>query len=231
MLTIIIKSISTRLKLIEIVKEAIETYTFKFEVPESVIWTPGSYAHFVSSDLQNGAKFKKDLLRELSIMSNPNEKFIGFTTRIRNNPSVFKQAMLKLKHGDEIRMFKIGNHMKNIKNDKPIVFISMGVGIATFRPLILDCLDNSSQTSFITNINIDRSGDFVYQKELEKLASNKLKNVFVCNRVDLYDNINKCIDNGENIYFIVGSNEFNNQIGDYLVEKNVSKDAIVFDKH
>lgn len=229
MITTIIKRISTQIKLIKLEKEAKDTYTFKFAVPETIKWTLGSYAHFVCSDLQNGEKFKKDLLRELSIMSHPDENFIGFTTRIRQNPSEFKRIMLNLKLGDEIRIFKIGNHFKNIETDKPIVFISMGVGIATFRPIILEQV-KSSQNSAITNINIDRTGDFVYRQELEKLANDKLRNVFVTNRDNLYNEINQCITCKDNIYYVVGSKEFNITIRDFLLENNISKKAIVLDK-
>lgn len=231
MITTIIKRISTQIKLIKIEKEDHDTYTFKFAVPENIKWTPGAYAHFVSSDLQNGQKFNKEFLRELSIMSHPDENFVGFTTRIRQNPSDFKNTMLNFKLGDEIRMFKIGNHFKKQKIEKPIVFISMGVGIATFRPIILEHLKNSLNPTLITNINIDRSGNFVYQQELEKLPKNKLKNVFVTNRDDLYKEISQSINNPENKYYIVGSKEFNKSIGDYLLEKGVSKKDIVFDKN
>lgn len=229
MITKLVRHFSKPIKLIKIEKDAVDTYTFKFEAPEATKWEPGAYAHFLSSDLKKGAKFKKELVRELSIMSHPNENFIGFTTRIRQSPSDFKRIMLDLKPGDEIRFFKIGNHFKGQKMDKPIVLISMGVGIATFRPLILEYIANSAQALPITNINIDRSGDFVYQEELENLPGNKLKNRFVTLRADLYKNINQCIESGENIYFVVGSKAFNKAIGDYLLEKNISKTAIVFD--
>nr|WP_320118904.1 hypothetical protein [uncultured Marinifilum sp.] len=232
MLTQIVKIISTKIKLSQKVKEAEDTYTFKFAVTKNIKWAPGAYAHFVSSDLENGEKVKKkESIRELSIMSHSNEKFIGFTTRIRQNPSEFKQMMLNLEIGDEIRMFKIGNHLKKQKTDKPIVLISMGVGIATFRPIILEYIEKVSQKVPITNINIDRSGNFVYQKELENLPDNKIKNVFVTQRDDLYKSIDRCIDNQENKYFVVGSKEFNKAIGDYLIKKNVSDKEIIFDKH
>ena len=229
MITTIIKRLSTQIKLIKLEKEANDTYTFKFAVPKNIKWTLGSYAHFVCSDLQNGVNFKKNLLRELSIMSYPDENFIGFTTRIRQNPSEFKRTMLNLKLGDEIRIFKIGNHFKNIETDKPIVFISMGVGIATFRPIILEHLKTSKGSS-ITNINIDRTGDFVYQQELEKLPEEKLRNVFVTNRGDLYNEIGQCITCKDNTYYVVGSKEFNETIRGFLLKNKVSKKAIFLDK-
>ncbi|MRT92596.1 FAD-dependent oxidoreductase [Ancylomarina sp. 16SWW S1-10-2] len=229
MITTIIKRLSTQIKLIKLEKEAKDTYTFKFLVPPNIKWTLGSYAHFVCSDLQNGKKFKKDLLRELSIMSHPDENFIGFTTRIRENSSEFKSTMLNLKLGDEIRIFKIGNHLKNIETDKPIVFISMGVGIATFRPIIHEHM-KSSKGSSITNINIDRTGDFVYQQELENLSKDKLKNVFVTNRSDLYNEINQCLDDEANTYYVVGSKEFNETTRNFLLKNKVSKKAVFLDK-
>ena len=230
MITQIIKGFSTLIKLVEIIEEAPETYTFKFTVPENIKWTPGAYAHFLASDLNNGKKMDKDLVRELSIMSHPDEGFIGITTRIRKNSSSFKQALLNLKVNDEIRLFKQGNHIKFQRTGKPIVFISMGVGIATFRPLILDYLQDSTQIPFITNINIDRSENFVYHDELVKIADDKIKSVWVNNRADLNKTIGQTI-NPDTIYYVVGSDEFNKNIGDFLQTQNVAKKSINFDKH
>ncbi|PKQ64499.1 hypothetical protein BZG02_06745 [Labilibaculum filiforme] len=230
MITTIVRRISTPITLISIEKETFGTYTFKFAVPEKSKWTPGAYAHFLSSDLQNGEKVNKESVRELSIMSHPDEKFIGFTTRIRQNPSDFKQCLLNLKPGEAIRMFKIGNHFKDKGTDKPIVFISMGVGLATFRPLILEHLKDATKFASMININIDRSGNFVYQEELAKLDESKLKNVFVTNRDDLYRVISQCINSDDNIYYVVGSTEFNKSIRDFLLENNISKKAIVLDE-
>ncbi len=230
-LTLVLKRISTPITLTEVINEAPETYTFTFKVPANIDWAPGSYAHFLCSDLGKGKKVNNKLVRELSIMTNSSEQKIGFTTRIRKNPSEFKQALLNLNVGDNIRIFKIGNHFKTPRLDKPIVFISMGVGIATFRPLILQHLNSTSEQSFITNINIDRSGCFVYKDELDKIPGDRIKNVFVTNRGDLYKSIDACISGTDSVYFIVGSDDFNKSISDYLVQKNVAQEAIILDKH
>lgn len=231
MLTKFVKSISTPIELTEIVEEAPDTYTFKFAVPEKIRWSPGTYAHFLSSSLSNGEKVKKELVRELSIMSHPDEDFIGFTTRIRENASTFKRIMLNMKAGDQIRMFKMGNHFAKANLAEPVVFISMGVGIATFRPLILEHVNNTSAGFPVTNINIDRTGHFVYQSFLETLPEDKVKNVLVTNRTDLYKSIDVSIANRSKTFCVVGSDEFNKNIGDYLLRKKVPKKSIIFDKH
>lgn len=231
MITKIVRSISTPIRLIEKVEEANDTFTFKFNVPDNINWEPGAYGHFISSNLENGQKVKKDIVRELSIMSHPKENYIGFTTRIRKNPSAFKHTMLHILEGEEIRIFKMGNHFKLQNPDKPIVMISMGVGIATLRPLIMEFISSNTFTSSIVNINIDRQGDLVYRKELEQFPKEKLKNILVTNREALYENIEQTIKRSSNIYYVVGSKEFNKDIGDFLLNKQVSKKAIVFDKH
>ncbi|MGQ1891214.1 FAD-dependent oxidoreductase [Thermophagus sp. OGC60D27] len=231
MLSKFVRSISTPIRLIEVIEEAPSTYTFKFSVPEKIQWSPGAYAHFLSSSLANGEKLKKELVRELSIMSHPDENFIGFTTRIRENPSQFKRIMLNINVGDEIRMFKMGNHFAKAKFEDPIVLISMGVGIATFRPLILEHLKKTAAKTPLININIDRSGNFVYRNELDKLPDNKIHNCMVTNRADLYERIDQCVDRKSKTFCVVGSKEFNKDIGDYLLKKKVPQKSIVFDKH
>lgn len=231
MLTTIVKTISTKIKLIAVEKEVPETYTFKFSIPDKIKWESGAYAHFLNNDLSNGQKVSKKEVHEFSIMTHPDEKVLGFTTRIRKGASSFKSGLLELKPGDNIRMFKVGNHLKNKTTEKPIVFISMGVGIATFRPFILDFLKNGSKDKLITNINIDRSGKFVYANELKNLAGENLKNLFATNRDDLYKYIDQCINNADNMYYVVGSKEFSTAIGDYLKDKRVLGNNIIFDKH
>jgi ferredoxin--NADP+ reductase len=175
MITYFVRKITTSLKVTKIIEEAPNTFTFKFEVPNNIKWEPGAYAHFISSDFKSGQKMIKGLMRELSIMTHPSENELGFTTRIRENPSDFKKALQNLNVGDEIRCFKIANHIKIVNNNKPIVLISMGVGIATLRPILLEYLSNTKKV-FITNINIDGSGFFVYKEELDNLPKAYIKN-------------------------------------------------------
>ena len=128
-------------------------------------------------------------------------------------------------------MFKIGNHLKNKNTQKNVVLISMGVGIATFRPFILEQQKDTTSDQFITNINIDRSGEFVYANELKTYAKPQLKNIFVTTRDELYKNIDICTSEANKTYYIVGSQAFNKDIGAYLTERNVAKSHIIFDKH
>ena len=230
MITALFKKFSTSIILNEIIQEAPETYTFKFAAPQNTGWTPGANAHFIANNLQNGQKFTYRLVHEFSIMSHPKEEYLGFTTRIRSIPSLFKQTLKELNSGDQIRIFGIRNNIQLQKVSIPITLISMGVGVATFRPIILDYINSTSQIPFITNINVDRSSNFIYQNELEKSSENRIQNVFVTSRVDLYKSIDKALKKDNNIYYIVGSNVFNRNIKDYLLKNKVPKRLIKFDK-
>ncbi len=229
MITDLLKKIMTPVRLIEVIEEVPETYTFKFETPENISWTPGTHAHFLIADLQKGQALNRQLVREFSIMSHPGEGYLGVTTRIRSNPSLCKQAMKALNPGDQIQIFKIRNHIQPQKTDNPVILISMGVGIATFRPIILDYIKSNTQIP-ITNINIDRSGKFVYWDELSNIPETKLENVFVTSRNDLYKSIDEALKNRENIYYVIGSKDFSKDIGNYLVKNSVPKRLIKFDK-
>jgi hypothetical protein len=94
----------------------------------------------------------------------------------------------------------------------------------------LDYLHDSAQIPFITNINIDRSENFVYHGELVKLSDDKIRTISVSNRNDLYKTIEQNIK-PDTVYYVVGSDEFNNNIGDFLQTRDVSKKSINFDKH
>lgn len=230
MITYFARRVTTSLKVTEIIRESPDTFTFKFKALDNIKWKPGSHTHFMSSNLRKGNKLNIRLMRKLSIMTHPSENEIGFTTRIRNNSSEFKKSLYNLKINDEIRCFKPVNNFKDLNFNKPIVLISMGVGIATFRPIVLEYLANSTTNSFITNINIDRVDSFIYDKEFKNFPNNIVKNCFVKNRDDLYKEIKATFSNKKNIYYIVGSTDFNKAISKYLLNNQISKNSILLDK-
>lgn len=231
MLKFLYKMITKSIIVKDIIHEADETITYKFNIPKGIDWESGANGHFVVKAEDGNFQLNKTYVRHLSIMNTKEEGFIGFTTRIKDNPSLFKSSLENYKIGDEMRFFGIKNHIPFKRKNSNVVFISMGVGIATFRPMIKDYLNNQDEILSVTNINIDGSGQFVYHDELSAIKTINYKNEFVTNRDTLYDKIQDTFRHQNTDYYIVGSDEFLKNISSFLVSNTISKSNIHLDKH
>ena len=220
-----------KLTFIEKVEETENTMTFKFEVPEGFNWTEGTHFHLAFKDFYEGEKPDKKKVRTFSIMSLEEEKYIGFTTRITKECSAYKKRLLELNPGDEMLMFKTGNRMMLRRENRPLVLISMGVGVATFRPLIKTFLQNKEGIKEVIQINIDSSENFLYKEELTRLEEEGFKNSFSPSRKDLYEQIDASIKREKPIYYVVGSDAFIKAICGYLRGQSVENGDIVIDKN
>ncbi len=210
--------------------EADGTVTFKFQIPENLKWSEGTHFHLAFSDFIKDSKPDTDLVRSFSIMSMENERYIGFTTRVKDDCSLYKKRLMKLKTGDEMFIFKFRNNMKLKREGRPVVFISMGVGIATFRPLIKEFVRDSNEITKLTNINIDSSRSYVYNDEIKLILQDNFINHYVSSRKELYERIDECLSDSTNLYYIVGSDKFLRVIRAYLVEHSVDPSDITVDK-
>ena len=225
------KIISKPLLLNEITLEASDTYTYKFDLPKGLTWTAGSNLHLLPSDLKDDISIGKKTVHHLSIMSLPSEGYLGITTRIRKEASVFKKKLLEAQPGDTMRFFGIKNHLPLKEESDPVVLISMGVGIATMRPLMLSYTSAPSLIPHITSINVDNSGEFIYQSELQTMNSTHLKNVFTSSRTEMKDAITTTFGHKNTRYYIVGSDLFISDTAQFLIDHSIAPHQIYFDKH
>lgn len=218
-----------KVKIIDIIDEAKGTKTYLLEKPEIYSWEEGSHTHIGLIGFDEGEKPNKNLVRHMSIMTLPTEEKIGFTTRAQDSPSEFKYKLSKLNIGDEVVIFKLGSRMGLRRSNRPIILLSMGVGIATMRPLILSFVNDSSNIPVLINVNVDSSGD-IYKNELGKLENDNYKNYWLDSRIDFYETLNKLEETENAIYYIVGNELFIKNIIQQLRAKNVKDADIVLDK-
>lgn len=217
-------------KIIDIIDETKEVKTYLLEKPEQFNWTAGSHTRFGLAWFEKGEKPNKSLFRYMSIMSLPSEGKVGFTTKVPGSSSVFKNKLSQLKIGDEIVFFKLGSKMKLRRCNKPVVLLSMGVGIATMRPLILSFMNDKTNVPYIVNVNVNSSGEFVYKDELDKLVNDNYKNYWIGSRTDFYETLNQLSETKDVIYYIVGDEFFIKDIIVQLKSKNVNSEDIILDK-
>ncbi len=221
-----------RLSIVDIIEESPNTKTYILEKPESLTWDEGSHIHLALEDYDKDELPNKALVRHMSIMSNWDEDKLAFTTRFTEPYSPFRLGLAQLTKGDHLKVFKISSRMTLRREERPLVLISMGVGLATMRPLILRFHQDSTNIPLLVNLNVDAHAAHekaLYQEELEGLRNERIQLHWCKSRLELFNALETL--NIENpIYYVVGSDLFLRTILKRLKAKGVSKDAIMIDK-
>ncbi|MDF2511106.1 MAG: FAD-dependent oxidoreductase [Herbinix sp.] len=219
-----------RVKIIDMKEEAPGTKTFFLEKPSNFIWQEGAHTHIGLIGFDEGELPNKNWVHHMSIMTLPEDNKIGFTTRLLPPFSEFKEKLSDLQIGDEVILFKIGSRMFLRREKKAIILVSMGVGIATMKPLIHRFLKDDAQISRLININVNSTKDFVYRNELDPLQNSNYKNYWIDSRSKFYETLDKVSEQEDAIYYVVGSDEFVKDIIRDLKNKKVEDENILIDK-
>lgn len=217
-------------KINKIIEESSEVKTYLLDIPEDFTWEEGAHTHLALKGFNEGEKPNKGLVRHMSICTLPAENSIGITTRIKEQCSEFKSILRKLNVGDEVALFKIHSNVPLKRQDKNIYLLSSGVGLATFRPLVLTYLNQPENVKSIHSLNIDSKRNFLFT---DVFTSDPVKNFtaeFVDNRNDYYEEVKKLAADQEGLYYIVGSDEFILQNIDVFREQGITLEQIVLDK-
>jgi ferredoxin-NADP reductase len=218
------------IKITDIIEEIPSIKTFLLEKPSDFNWKEGSHTHIGLLGFDAGEKPNKALVRHMSIMTLPEENKIGFTTRIMEPLSEFKESLSELHIGDEVVLFKVGSRIPLRRENKPIVLLSMGVAIATMRPLIHRFIQDRTGIPRLTNININSSNNFVYKKELTQLENSQYQNHWVDTRSKFYETLDTVTEQDDSLYYLVGRDDFLKDVIKYLKEKGIDETSILIDK-
>lgn len=218
------------IELLDIIEEAKDTFTYKFNIPKGITWDAGTNAHLVATGSDKNYVPSPEFMRHMSICSLPEEGYIGFSTRAIEGGSTFKRNLRVSNIGDKLQLFGLKNRLPLHRNNKAVVLISMGVGIATMRPMILEYAKDQTGIPQLININIDRAVTEIYQDEISQLNIANFKNVYVNSRTDLHQKIKETLSLDDAEYHIVGSDEFLMSIGALLLQNGAKDDQIKLDK-
>ncbi|MFB5661229.1 FAD-dependent oxidoreductase [Alteribacillus sp. HJP-4] len=211
----------SELLFLERFQEAEEVYTFQFEKEKDLTWKAGQHGLF-------NIKHKKikNAVRPFSVASAPSENVIKVTTRISEEPSDFKKAMLELKQGMKVSMSgPVGSFY--LKDANPSLLIAGGIGITPFRSMVkqLEAEENGFENP-INLLYMESDKIYLYKDELDGIADNTSINVnYPDSRNELHQEIDKFIslykNNGK--YFVAGPKSMVNSISTHLKNNNISK--------
>ncbi|MBI9015205.1 MAG: hypothetical protein JEZ08_23430 [Clostridiales bacterium] len=205
----------------EIIRETGDVYTFRFDKP-NMTWHEGTNIHLAFDDFLDHEP--KKFVRHFSVTNLPSESYIAFTTRLSNSP--YKNRLKSLKPGDHMILYKLSQRMKIRYENRPLVLISMGVGIAAMKPIMETYVVTPDGIESLTNITISKN-EKIYKSYLENLQG--IQHNFVNNRKEFYHLINETYDHN-NIYYIVGSDRFIEDIILVLKHKGHHYSDIEIDK-
>lgn len=217
-------------KINEIIEETPEVKTYLLDCPEDFTWEEGSHTHFALQGFNAGEKPNRSLIRHMSISTLPHENSIGITTRIKEQCSEFKMILRNLGVGDEVAIFKTHSNVPLKREDKNVYLLSSGVGLATFRPLVLDYFERADNVNQIHSLNIDSSKDFLFPTIFESAPDKKFTSQFVDNREDYYEEVKQLASDKDGLFYVVGSDEFLVQNIKVLRDQGVKPEQIMLDK-
>ena len=217
-------------KINKIIEETSEVRTYLLDRPEDFTWQEGSHTHFALEGFNAGEKPNRGLIRHMSISTLPHENSIGITTRIREQCSEFKMVLRNLEVGNEVAIFKTHSNVPLKREDKNVYLLSSGVGLATFRPLVLDYLERADNVNQIHSLNIDSSKEFLFTNVFESAPDKKFISQFVDNRKDYYEEVKNLAADKDGLFYVVGSDEFLVHNINVLREQGIKPEQIMLDK-
>lgn len=218
-------------KINKIIEETTEVKTYLLDCPEDFTWEEGAHTHLALEGFNAGDKPNRSLIRHMSISTLPQSNSIGITTRIREQCSEFKAILRNLEVGNEIALFKTYSNVPLKREDKNVYLLSSGVGLATFRPLVLDYFERADNVNQIHSLNIDSSKNFLFTDVFESAPDKKFTSQFVDNRKDYYEEVKNFATDKNGLFYVVGSDEFLVQNIEVLREQGIGPEQIMLDKH
>ncbi|MBD7986265.1 dihydropteridine reductase [Sporosarcina sp. Sa2YVA2] len=218
-------------KINEIIEETPEVKTYLLDCPEGFVWEEGAHTHFALEGFNAGEKPNRGLIRHMSISTLPHENSIGITTRIKERCSEFKSILRTLEVGHEVAIFKTHSNVPLKRVNKNVYLLSSGVGLATFRPLVLDYFERTDNVNKIHSLNIDSSKNFLFPTIFESSSDKKFTSQFVDNRKEYYEEVKSLATDKDGLFYVVGSDEFLVQNIEVLREQGIKPEQIMLDKH
>lgn len=216
------------LPLEQVTQEGEHTYTFHLKRPDDFVWEEGAHTHMALEGFNAGEKPNRSLIRHMSISTLPHEGTIGITTRIKPECSVFKQTLQQLKLDEKIALFKTHSNIPLRRENRTVYLLSAGVGLATFRPIILQYQTDKNGIPHMHSLNVDSARTELFKTQL--LSHEQFSPAYVENRSAYYDAVKAMTADKEGLFYIVGSDEFLRDTINVLQGANIPKAQIMIDK-
>lgn len=94
------------------------------------------------------ASFDPKYTRIVSISTRPQDGVVIFSTRIPDNPSIFKADLATYEVGDSLFILEVNNHLA-VPPEGPLVLLTQGVGLSSMHAFIRDVLEAGGEGPII----------------------------------------------------------------------------------
>jgi ferredoxin--NADP+ reductase len=219
-----------KLRILDIVEEAVGTKSYYFGKPAELDWQEGAHVHIGHVGFDEGELPNKALVRHMSITTLPSENKLGITTKVPGSSSEFKRRLSGLGIGDEVIFFKFGSRMYLRRVNRPLILLSMGVGMSTIRPLILAYINDSTNVPTLINVHVNSTGEFLFRDELDPHTRDSYINYWLKSRHDFDALLSGLHYKEEAIFYVVGSDEFMKESIKILNRMGVRNEDIILDR-
>lgn len=217
-------------KINKVIDENSEVKTYLLDCPEGFTWEEGAHTHFAMKGFNEGDKPNKSLVRHMSISTLPNENVIGITTRIREKCSEYKAILRDLEAGNEVALFKTHSNVPLKRENKNVYLLSSGVGLATFRPIVLEYFERPNNMNQMHSLNIDSSREYLFTDIFKTNPEKKFTADFVNKREEYYKEVEKLAADKDGLFYVVGSDEFLVDNIELLRKQGIKPEQIMLDK-
>lgn len=193
--------------------------TFWFEVPQPFKFTPGEYVEmYVEHDPDSRGEHRK-----FTISSIPSDPYVGFTIALPKYSSSFKQALLKLHHGDTVRISEpMGDFVLPKMIEIPVIGIAAGSGITPFMSI---ARDPSQQRRNLSITHIVRA-----EQDVVQVPSRKFNYYLLPEQApSIFDIHTANIPSSETLFYLAGPEKIIETFRDELIAKGVAAQRVVTD--
>ncbi len=213
-----------KLRLIQKRPEVGEVVSFLFEPLEPLTWRSGQYINITMPDVM-----PVDQDRLFTIASAPYENELLITTYIGS--SSYKQRMTQLPVGTVIEADQLGGDFVWQDDGREKLFVAGGIGITTFRSIILDRIHNNLPNNALL-LYAGKAERRPFMPTLEdSVASDATLSMHIYDetRLTLDRLLHDVTDVFERTVYRAGSQTFSETLGEGLVKTGIDRRQIKYD--
>lgn len=156
-----------KLSLIGKEPEAGDAMSFVWQPEAPIVWQAGQFLHY---SLPHENPDERGIERWFTISSAPSRVNPTITTRIGENASSFKKALLALPVGGTIEAGSPDGDFIAEEPGAEMIFIAGGIGITPYHAILSD-MDNRGAEINAKLLYANRDDNFVFKSELDALAA------------------------------------------------------------
>lgn len=199
-----------------------------FAIPQGLTWQEGAHLHLAFPDAFTDHGRNPAGIRHMSITTLPKEGHLALLTRMHAE-SPFKRRLVALNIGDPMRLYDISSRMTLQRSQRPLHFWSMGVGLATVRPLLLTWRGDPSGIPSLHSHHVDAHGSLLFSDEFTARPGEALTHNPCNSRRALLAQL-EASPGQDALHYLVGSDAFLKDLSGALLARGVPEEHLFIDK-